>query len=36
MARPQPSSAIVPDTGHITVLDSAPDALAWQAARVRA
>jgi pimeloyl-ACP methyl ester carboxylesterase len=26
---------IVPDAGHITVLDSAPDALAWLAARVR-
>jgi pimeloyl-ACP methyl ester carboxylesterase len=23
----------VPDAGHITVLDSAPDALAWLAAR---
>jgi len=26
----------VPDAGHITVLDSAPEALAWLAARVRA
>ena len=26
---------IVPDAGHITVLDSAPEALAWLAARVR-
>jgi pimeloyl-ACP methyl ester carboxylesterase len=27
---------IVADAGHITVLDSAPEALAWLAARVRA
>jgi pimeloyl-ACP methyl ester carboxylesterase len=27
---------IVPDAGHITVLDSAPEALTWLAARVRA
>ena len=27
---------IVPDAGHITVLDSAPDTLTWLAARVRA
>jgi len=27
---------IVPGAGHITVLDSAPDALTWLAARVRA
>jgi len=26
----------VPDAGHITVLDRAPEALAWLAARVRA
>ncbi|WP_222849293.1 alpha/beta fold hydrolase [Trebonia kvetii] len=26
----------VPDAGHITVLDSAPQALEWLAARVRA
>ena len=26
----------VPDAGHITVLDSAPEALTWLAARVRA
>ena len=26
---------IVPDAGHITVLDRAPEALAWLAARVR-
>jgi pimeloyl-ACP methyl ester carboxylesterase len=26
---------IVPDAGHITVLDSAPEVLAWLAARVR-
>ena len=26
----------VPDAGHITVLDSAPEAVAWLAARVRA
>ena len=29
-------SRIVPDAGHITVLDSAPEALTWLAARVRA
>jgi hypothetical protein len=27
---------IVPDAGHITVLDSTPEALTWLAARVRA
>jgi pimeloyl-ACP methyl ester carboxylesterase len=27
---------MVPDAGHITVLDSAPEALAWLAARDRA
>ena len=27
---------LVSDAGHITVLDSAPEALAWLAARVRA
>jgi hypothetical protein len=27
---------IVPDAGHITVLDSASEALAWLAARIRA
>ena len=33
---PVAESRIVPDAGHITVLDSAPEALAWLAARVRA
>lgn len=33
---PAAESRIVPDAGHITVLDSAPEALAWLAARVRA
>jgi pimeloyl-ACP methyl ester carboxylesterase len=33
---PAAESRIVPDAGHITVLDSAPEALAWVAARVRA
>ena len=33
---PAGESRIVPDAGHITVLDSAPEALAWLAARVRA
>src|SRR5579863_7462123 len=33
---PAAGSRIVPDAGHITVLDSAPEALAWVAARVRA
>jgi len=32
---PDAESRIVPDAGHITVLDSAPDALNWLAARVR-
>ena len=26
-------SRVVPDAGHVTVLDSAPEALAWLAAR---
>jgi pimeloyl-ACP methyl ester carboxylesterase len=30
---PAAESRIVPDAGHITVLDSAPEALAWLAAR---
>ena len=33
---PAAESRIVQDAGHITVLDSAPQALAWLAARVRA
>ena len=33
---PAAESRIVPDAGHITVLDSAPEALTWLAARVRA
>jgi pimeloyl-ACP methyl ester carboxylesterase len=33
---PAAESRIVPDAGHITVLDSAPEALAWLAARVGA
>jgi pimeloyl-ACP methyl ester carboxylesterase len=33
---PAAESRIVPDAGHITVLDSAPEALAWLAARGRA
>jgi pimeloyl-ACP methyl ester carboxylesterase len=33
---PAAESRIVPDAGHITVLDSAPDALTWLAAHVRA
>ena len=33
---PAAESRIVPDAGHITVLDSAPKALTWLAARVRA
>jgi pimeloyl-ACP methyl ester carboxylesterase len=33
---PAAGSRIVPDAGHITVLDSAPEALTWLAARVRA
>ena len=33
---PTAESRIVPDAGHITVLDSAPEALTWLAARVRA
>ena len=33
---PGAESRIVPDAGHITVLDSAPEALAWLGARVRA
>jgi pimeloyl-ACP methyl ester carboxylesterase len=32
---PAAESTIVPDAGHITVLDSAPEALAWLAAHVR-
>jgi pimeloyl-ACP methyl ester carboxylesterase len=32
---PAAESRIVPDAGHITVLDSAPEALAWLAARGR-
>ncbi len=32
---PAAESRIVPDAGHITVLDSAPDALTWLGARVR-
>ena len=31
---PAAESRIVPDAGHITVLDSAPEALTWLAARV--
>jgi pimeloyl-ACP methyl ester carboxylesterase len=27
---------VVPDAGHITVLDSAPEALTWLAAHIRA
>jgi pimeloyl-ACP methyl ester carboxylesterase len=30
---PAAESRVVPDAGHITVLDSAPEALAWLAAR---
>jgi pimeloyl-ACP methyl ester carboxylesterase len=33
---PAAESRIVPDAGHITVLDSAPEALTWLAVRVRA
>jgi hypothetical protein len=33
---PAAESRVVPDAGHITVLDSAPEALTWLAARVRA
>jgi pimeloyl-ACP methyl ester carboxylesterase len=33
---PAAESHIVPDAGHITMLDSAPEALTWLAARVRA
>jgi pimeloyl-ACP methyl ester carboxylesterase len=33
---PAAESRIVPDSGQITVLDSAPEALTWLAARVRA
>jgi pimeloyl-ACP methyl ester carboxylesterase len=33
---PAAEPRIVPDAGHITVLDSAPGALTWLAARVRA
>jgi pimeloyl-ACP methyl ester carboxylesterase len=33
---PAAESRIVPDAGHITVLDSAPQALAWLAAHIRA
>jgi pimeloyl-ACP methyl ester carboxylesterase len=33
---PAAESRIVPDGGHITVLDSAPEALTWLAARARA
>jgi pimeloyl-ACP methyl ester carboxylesterase len=33
---PAAESRTVPDAGHITVLDTAPEALAWLAARVRA
>jgi pimeloyl-ACP methyl ester carboxylesterase len=33
---PAAKSRIVPDAGHITVLDSAPEALTWLAARVSA
>jgi pimeloyl-ACP methyl ester carboxylesterase len=32
---PAAVSRTVPDAGHITVLDSAPEALTWLAARVR-
>ena len=32
---PAAQSRIVPDAGHITVLDSAPEALTWLAARAR-
>jgi pimeloyl-ACP methyl ester carboxylesterase len=32
---PAAESRIVPDAGHITVLDRAPEALAWLAARAR-
>jgi pimeloyl-ACP methyl ester carboxylesterase len=34
--RPATELRIVPDAGHITALDSAPEALTWLAARVRA
>jgi pimeloyl-ACP methyl ester carboxylesterase len=30
---PAAESRIVPDAGHITVLDSAPEALTWLSAR---
>jgi pimeloyl-ACP methyl ester carboxylesterase len=33
---PAAESRIVPDAGHITVLDSAPEALSWLAGRLRA
>jgi pimeloyl-ACP methyl ester carboxylesterase len=33
---PAAESRTVPNAGHITVLDSAPEALTWLAARVRA
>jgi pimeloyl-ACP methyl ester carboxylesterase len=33
---PAAESRFVPDAGHITVLDTAPEALTWLAARVRA
>jgi pimeloyl-ACP methyl ester carboxylesterase len=33
---PAAESRIVPDMGHITVLDSVPEALTWLAARARA
>jgi poly(3-hydroxybutyrate) depolymerase len=32
---PYAHAGAVPDAGHITVLDSAPEALAWLAVRVR-
>jgi pimeloyl-ACP methyl ester carboxylesterase len=35
-ARCRAAQQIIPDAGHITVLDAAPDALRWLAARVRA
>ena len=33
---PAAELSIVPNAGHISVLDSAPEALTWLAARVRA
>jgi pimeloyl-ACP methyl ester carboxylesterase len=33
---PAAGSRVVADAGHITVLDSAPEALTWLAARIHA